>query len=143
MQRSEPSLGDVGIAFAHLGSVNVENHWDVGVPGWLDTERAEQCDMLRRVREMIFAANDVGDLHFDVVHDVDKMEHRVAVTADNDKIGIEHFSLVERSDDVADDEIGNLHRLACHFETDGAFTFVGHFFVHQLPDAAFVDVAAL
>ena len=39
-------------------------------------------------------ADDVSDLHLNVVHHVHQVEHRVAVAADNDEIGIEHLGLV-------------------------------------------------
>ena len=42
---------------------------------------SEELEVLRRVGKVILAANDVRDLHLDVVHDIHEMEDPRAVRA--------------------------------------------------------------
>ena len=171
-QRGEPGFGRVGIALAHLRAVDVQNHREVRVGRRLDAERAEQRDVLRRVREMIFAtddmrdlrldaerakegdvfrgvremvlaANDVRDLHFQIVNDIDEVENRVAVAADDDEIGIGDFPVAERARDGAGNQIVHRDWIARHLETDCAFAFVGQAGIDELPGALPVNLGAL
>ena len=54
---------------------------------------------------MIFAADDVSDVHLQIVNDVDEVEHGLAVGAQDDEIGIKLLAVGELADDVADDQI--------------------------------------
>ena len=50
------------------------------------SERLEQQHVLRRVRDVIVAADDVRDLHVDVVHDDREVVGRLAVRAQDDEV---------------------------------------------------------
>ena len=45
------------------------------VVGRRRTERAKNLDVLGRIRKMIFAANDVGNFHLEVVDHIHKMKN--------------------------------------------------------------------
>ena len=47
--------------------------------------------MFGRIREMIFTPNDVRNLHFHVVHDVDEMENPRAVRPANSHVRVGLF----------------------------------------------------
>jgi hypothetical protein len=70
-------------------------------------KRLEQRDVLGGVAQMILAADDVGDVHFEVVNDVDEVEHGLAVGALDDEIGIKLLAVGQFADDVADDEVAD------------------------------------
>ena len=70
----------------------------------LVAERPEQQDVLRRVREVVLAADDVGDLHRGVVDDDREVVERRAVGADDDEVAAEvrDVDLDPAADDVVD-----------------------------------------
>ena len=63
------------IAFTHLRAVLVQDQRNVGVMRRRRAERAKNLDVLRRIREMIFAANDVRDFHLEVVDHIHEMKN--------------------------------------------------------------------
>ena len=69
-------------------------------------ERAEEQDVLRRVREMIVAARDVRDGHVDVVDDDGEVIRRIAVGAEQNEV-VDQIALELH---VAADEIMKLDR---------------------------------
>ncbi len=93
------------VALAHLGAVGVQDERDVRVMRRLDAERLEERDVLGGVAQMVFAADDVGDVHFQIVNDVDEMEHGLAVRALDDEVGIGLLAVGQFADDIADDEV--------------------------------------
>ena len=113
------------VALAHLGAVVVEDERDVRVMRRRHAKRLEERNVLGGVAQMIFAADDVGDVHFQIVNDVDEMEHGLAVGALDDEVGIGFLAVGQFADDVADDEVVNGDWLALHLEFDRAFVFVG------------------
>src|ERR1017187_9714231 len=92
---------------------------------------------------MIFATDDMRDLHLHIVHDIDEMKHRIAVTADDHKIRVEHFGLIERTHHATGDEVGHLDWLAGHLETDRAFAFVPQTLAYKLFHPSLVDARPL
>ena len=62
------------VALAHLRAVAVQDERDVGVLRRRCAQRANDLDMLWRVRKMIFAADHVGDFHFQIVDHVDEVK---------------------------------------------------------------------
>src|SRR5664280_415431 len=74
------------VALAQLLAVGAENHPEVREDGQGGAERAEQRHVLRRVREVVGAADDVGDPHRDVVHADREVVEGVAVRAYEDEI---------------------------------------------------------
>ena len=78
--------GGAAIALAHFAAVGVQDERDVRKLWRFHAERVKERDMLGRVAQMIFAADDVGDAHVQVVDDVHKMKHRSAVGT-NSRIG--------------------------------------------------------
>ena len=64
---------------------------------------------------MVLAADDVRDVHLQIVHDVGQMKHRLAVRTQNDKIRVCLLAVGQFADDFADDQIGNGDRLAGAF----------------------------
>ncbi len=109
----------------------------------LDAEGAKEGDVLGGVGEMILAANDVGDLHFQIVHHIDKMKNGLAVGADDDEIGVGRLAVSEFAQDVAHHQIGNQDGPAVHFELDSAVGIIGQALVPEFLDAAAVNVGAL
>ena len=83
---------------------------------WLDAERLIKLDVLRRVREVILAANDVGDPHVDVIDHVHKMENPAAVRTPDRHVAFElaiaTLRLAAIHFDVAAHEIVERERLA-------------------------------
>ncbi len=67
------------VALAHLGAVRVLDEGDVGVHGRLHAKGVEKLQVLEGVHDVILAADDVRNLHLDVVHHVDKVEDVGAV----------------------------------------------------------------
>src|ERR1035437_5914728 len=131
------------VALAHLAAVGVQDERDVRILGRLDAEGAEEGDVLGGVAQMIFAANDVRDAHFEIVHDVDKMKHGLAVGADDDEVGINFLAVGERPQHVADDKVGDQDGFAGHLEFRRAFVFVGEAAREQGFDAGEVIGLAL
>ena len=62
-------------------------------------------DVYKRQAQMIFAADDVRDVHLQIVNDIDEVEHGLAVGALDDEVGIHFLSVGQFADDVADDEV--------------------------------------
>ena len=60
----------------------------MGEAGRLGAQCAVELDVLRGVGEMIFAANDVGDLHLDVVDHTDEVEDPGTVGTAERQIGV-------------------------------------------------------
>ena len=85
-----------GVALAHLGAVAVQDERDVRVMRRLDAEGVEERDVLGGVAQMIFAADDVRDVHLQIVNDVDEMEHGLAVGTQDDEVGINFLAVGER-----------------------------------------------
>ena len=104
----------------------------------LHAKRLEERDVLGGVAQVVLAADDVRDVHFQIVNDVDEMKHRLAVRALNDEVRVLLLAVGEFADDFADDEVVNGDRLALHFEFDRAFVFVGEAARQQRLDAALV-----
>ena len=67
------------VALAHLRAVLVQDERDVCVLRRLDSERAEERDVLGRVRQMILAADDVRDAHLQIINHVYEVKHGHAV----------------------------------------------------------------
>ena len=83
-----PVVGDrrLALALAHLRAVRVEDEREVGEPGHLVAERLEQQDVLRRVREVVLAPDDVADLHRRVVDDHREVVQRRPVAANDHEV---------------------------------------------------------
>ena len=79
----------LALALAHLRPVRVEDERQVGERGHVVAERPEQQDVLGRVRDVVLAADDVGDLHRGVVDDDREVVERRAVGADDDEVAAE------------------------------------------------------
>src|SRR5205823_13733563 len=77
---------------------------NVGVMRRRRAERAENLDVLGRVREMIFAANDVRDFHLEVVDHIYEMKNPRAVRAPDGHVGM-RSGIGEIEIDLAADEI--------------------------------------
>ena len=93
------------VAFGHLArAVGLEDERDVGVLRGRDAEGLEELEMLRGVGEVVFAADHVRDLHLDVIDDVDEVEDRFAVGAED------HEVAVFDAGDLAADHVVQHHR---------------------------------
>ena len=92
---------------------------------------------------MILAADDVRDVHLQIVNDVDKMKHGLSVGTQDDEVGINLLAVGQLADDIADDQIVNRNRLALHLEFDGALVFVGEAVGEQGFDARLIVGFAL
>ena len=77
------------IALGHLArTVGLQDERDVAVNGRLGAEGLEELEVLRGVGEVVLAADHVGDLHLDVVDDVDEVEDWLAVGAEDHEVAI-------------------------------------------------------
>ena len=77
------------VALRHLArAVGLENERNVAVDGRLGAEGLEKLEVFRGIGEVILAADHVRDLHLDVVDDVDEVEDRFAVGAENHEVAI-------------------------------------------------------
>ena len=85
-------------------------------------ERAEQEDVLRRVREVVLAADDVADLHRRVVDDDREVVERRAVAADDHEVAAEVGDV--ELDAAADDVVEGDQALA-DAEPEGRRTALG------------------
>ena len=65
----------------------------MGVLGWLDAEGTEQGQMLGGVAQVVLAADDMGDVHLQIVHHINQMKHRLPVRAHNDEIRVQLFTV--------------------------------------------------
>ena len=87
---------------------------------------------------MVLAADDVCDAHFQIIHDVGEMKHRLAVRTQNHKIRVLLLAVGEFTDNIADNEVVDGDRLALHFEFDRAFMFIGEAVRQQRLNAALI-----
>ena len=93
------------VALGHLArAVGLEDERDVGVLRRFDAEGLEELEVLRGVGEVVFAADHVRDPHLDVVDDVDEVEDRFAVGAEDDEVAV--FD----AGDLAADQVVQHHR---------------------------------
>ena len=107
----------------------------------LDAEGLVEFDVFRGVREVVLAADDIGDLHLDVVDDVDEMENPRAVGTADGHVGM-GAGVGEVEGDVAADFVADDDAFARGAEAQGAGVFVDHAFVLEDLEVALVDGAA-
>jgi len=60
----------------------------VGVLGRLDAEGLEELEVLRRVGQVVLAADHVGDLHLDVIDHVHEVKDRLTVGAEDHEVTV-------------------------------------------------------
>ena len=108
-----------------------------------DTKRTEERDMLGGVREMILAADDVRDFHFQVVYHIDEMEDRLAVAADDHEIRVVDFPVAQRAGDGSGNQIRNGDRVAGHSEPEGSVAFIRMTRGAEFGGAALVNLGPL
>ncbi len=104
------------VALAHFRTAWVEDERDVGIHRRLQTEGVEQVDVFPGVRQMVLAADHMGDAHFGVVDDVDEVEDVAAVGAADRHVRL----LGGRKGDIAADEVAHGDGRAAELEADGA-----------------------
>ena len=92
---------------------------------------------------MVFPAQDMGDFHFQIIHDINEVEHGLAVGPDNDEIRVRLFAVGQFPGDIANDQVGNDDGLAVHLELDGALRFVGQSLVFEFLDPGTINIAPL
>ena len=142
------AFGDVAahrralVALAHLGAVAVEDQRDVGEPGRLRAECLVEFEVLGGVGEVIFAADDVGHAHLDVVDDVDEMEDPAAVRAPDGDVGM-RLRVGEVKLDAAADEVVEHDHFARRAEAPCAAVLVEVPGVLEAVEVAQVDFLAL
>ena len=76
------------IALAHLRAVPVQDQRNVGKVRRRGAERTIKLDVLRCIGKMIFAADNMGNFHLDVVDHVHEMENPRAVGSPDRHIGM-------------------------------------------------------
>lgn len=74
------------VAFRHFRAVGIEDEGDVCVLGSGSAEGFDELEVFRRVHQVVLAADDVGDLHFEVVDDVYEVEDVGAIGAFDDHV---------------------------------------------------------
>jgi hypothetical protein len=98
--------GHLRLALAHLGAVGVQDERDVPEARLSIAEGAHECDVLRRVRKMVLAADDVRDLHRLVVDHHREVVERHAVVAHDHEVpekGVVELDLATHEVVEADD----------------------------------------
>src|SRR3954449_6302093 len=94
----------------------------MGIRGWLRADRANDVDLLRRVRDVVLTTDDVSDLVPHVFHGRGEVVRRTAVRAHEDDI----LQLIVRDPDAAADGIvPGGDTLVRHTEADRALVLVG------------------
>src|SRR5712671_2081541 len=92
---------------------------------------------------MIFATDNVGNFHLEIVHDIDKVKDRVAVAADDDKVRLLEFPVGKLARHGAGNQIIHHDRLARHLETNRTITLVRQARIEKLPAPLPVILGAL
>ncbi len=110
------------VALRQLLPVVAEHVRHVRVDGQLGAERAQDLDLLRRVRDVVVAADHVGDAVVHVLDGRGEVVGRPAVRADDDDV-LE--LLVRELDPAADGVLPAGHALVGHAEADRALVLVG------------------
>src|SRR6185295_2434838 len=82
-----------GVALAHFGADWIQNEGNVRVLRGRDAKGFEEREMLRSVGEVIFAADNMGDAHFEIIDNVHKMEDRLAIGTEDDEIRVKPFAI--------------------------------------------------
>lgn len=114
----------------------------MGVLGGLGAEGLEELEVLGGVHEVVFAADDVGHFHGEVVDDVDEMEDVGAVAAFYDHVwGVRGVAVVDG--DFAADEVVHGDGLALEAEAPCAVIFVESAGGEEFLKILGVDVVAL
>ena len=133
----------------------------MGVHRWLHAKGIKELQVLERVHDVVFAADDVGDFHLDIVHHVHKVEDVGAIRALHYHVRGVVLVVVVHRDIAADHIVQGHHALALEAETPygafagtgdfiafliafvggGAFVYAAH--VHELLEVAVVDILAL
>ena len=114
----------------------------MGELGGLYAKRLEELEVLRGVHHVILAADHVGHLHFDVIHDVDEMEDVGAVAAFHDHVGrVRLIAVIDGH--IPADEIVDGDRFAVEAETPGIAVLVEAVGGEELFEIGVVDVVAL
>ena len=121
-RRAELVHRDRAVALRQLLAVGAEDAGDVRVHGRLVTERAQDLDLLRRVRDVVVAADHVRDRVVHVLHGRGEVVRRPAVGADDDDV-LE--LLVRELDAPADRVLPAGDALVGHPEPDRALVLVG------------------
>lgn len=133
-------FGDAGtlVALAHFGSVLVQNERNVRELWRRSVEGPVEIEVARGIGEMIFPPQNVGDLHFDVVDDIDEVEDVGTIGAADGHVGF--FAVVERG--FTPNEIGNGDIGVWGFEAHGAVFFVDETGLFEFGEVLIVDFFA-
>jgi hypothetical protein len=104
----------LALALAHLRPVGVEDERQVGEGRLRIAERAEQEDVLRRVREMVLAPDHVADAHRRIVDDDREVVERRAVGPDDDEVAAQgtRVDLDVAADDVVEGDHAPTERMS-------------------------------
>ena len=114
----------------------------MGVLRCLAAEGLDQLQMLRRIHQVVLAADHVGDLHFQVVDHVHKVEHVRAVRTLYHHVGrVRFIAIIDRH--FAANQVVHRHRLALEAETPRAAVFIDAARGHQLFKPRVVNRRAL
>jgi hypothetical protein len=105
-------------------------------------QRAKELDVLRRVGKVIIAANDVGNLHFEIVHHVGEMKNPGAVRAADGHIGRD-FDVAKIERHLAANQVVHFDQFARETEAPGAAILVEKAGVAQLCEVPLVSGFAL
>lgn len=91
------------VALGHFTwAVGFEDEGDMTEEGGGDTEGLKELHVFAGVGKVVFAANDVGNFHGDIVDNVDEVEDGEAVGPEDDKVFI--FASADfTADDIVDD----------------------------------------
>ena len=81
------------IPFAHLAAIGIQDERDVGILGRFHSERAKESEMFGGVGQVILPADHMGDVHFQVVDHIHKMEDRLAIRANQHKVRVEPLTV--------------------------------------------------
>src|SRR4029450_3714331 len=89
---------------------------------WRRSERTKNLDVLWRVREVIFAADDMRDFHLEVIDHVYEMKNPRAIRAPNRHIGM-RSGIGQIEIDLAADQIVDHDVFAWRTETQSSLVF--------------------
>jgi hypothetical protein len=130
------------IPLAEFFSFVIQDQGNVSVGGRFGSKRVVQLDVFRRIRKVIFAADDVGDLHLQIIDHIHKVKNPRAIgSADRHvRMGpwVGHIEFNAAADQVFDND--GLSRRA---KADRSLVRVNMPAYFQSREVPFIDVVSL
>ena len=107
-----------------------------------DTEGLKQLQVLGRIHQVILAAQDVADFHFEIIHHIDEVEHIGTIGTFHHHVrGVGFIAVVDG--DFTADQVLHGDRFAGKLESPGAIILVDAFIGAQFLKPLVIELIAL